>query len=151
MPDADRLAMEISGSASINSTMRRCVAFRFTDSLLSALLSALPQLLRRVARKDLCISQKFYQTGRFCAKIGQKTPATRPFPSAPIFSRFVIFPLLPKTFHTQTGRAIPVRTTLARRKNPPRRYSLISNTHQKKFPLQAVLSRKNRFRRNVRK
>ena len=85
--------------------------------------------------KSFCKNQKTYKTGRFCAKTRQKMPEIKPFPSAPILPRFVIFPLLPKTFHMQNGRAIPVRTTLARRKNPPRRYTLISNTRKRKsFP-----------------
>ena len=53
---------------------------------------------------DICENQKSHQTRRFCAETRQKMPETRPFPSAPILSRFVIFPLLPKTFHTQNGQ-----------------------------------------------
>ena len=85
----------------------------------------------RPQNEDICESQKFYKTGRFCAETRQKTPEIRPFPSVPILPRFVIFPLLPKTFHTQNGRHFPMPPVFVRTlyKLPPRLFSSkFSNT-----------------------
>ena len=51
--------------------------------------------------KSFCKNQKTYKAGRFCAKIRQKPPEIRLFPSVPILPQSVVFPLLPKTFHTK--------------------------------------------------
>ena len=75
----------------------------------------------------------------FALKQGKKCPRSDCFRLYRSFRNLLSSHFFPKLF-TQNGRAIPVRTTLARRKNPPRRYTLISNTHQKKiFPLSRSL------------